>query len=118
MGRMDLPIVCTLTTDQLQERRVNVIEPIRKAAIKIQELPKGYAYTFQPQPDLLVRLEQLIDLERGCCRFLTFAIIANKETIRLEIIGPPVAKIMIADFFGDLNLFRQGLEAHDQNDSP
>jgi len=99
---MDLPIVCTLTTDQLQERRINVLEPIRNAAIKTEELPMGYAYTFQPQPDLLVRLAKLVDLERGCCRFLTFAIIANEETIRLEITGPPVAKMVIADFFGDL----------------
>ena len=114
---MDLPIVCTLTTDQLQERRVNIIEPIRNAAIKTEEISKGYAYTFHPQPDLLVRLAQLIDLERGCCRFLTFGIIANNETIRLEITGPPSAKMLIVDFFGDLNLFGQGLDAHDQNDS-
>lgn len=97
---MDLPIVCTLTTDQLHERRINILEPIRNAAIKTEELSKGYAYTFQPQPDLLVRLAQLIDLERGCCRFLTFAIIVDNETIRVEITGPPDAKGLIADFFG------------------
>ena len=58
--RMDLPIVCTLTTDQRRERRLNVLKPIRNAAIKTEELSKGYSYTFQPQPDLLVRLAQLV----------------------------------------------------------
>lgn len=98
--RMDLPIVCTLTTDQRRERRLNVLKPIRNAAIKTEELSKGYSYTFRPQPDLLVRLAQLVDLERGCCRFLTFVIIADNETIRLEVTGPPDAKVVIADFFG------------------
>jgi hypothetical protein len=51
---------------------------------------------------MLLDLAQLIELERQCCRFLTFrmVVVAAGDSIRLEITGPPVATNMIADLFG------------------
>jgi hypothetical protein len=96
---MELPIVCTLTEQQMRERRLKVLEPMRAAAITSEALPDGFAYTFEPQDGLIVQLAQLVDLERQCCRFLTFRIIASDETLRLEITGPRGAQEVIANFF-------------------
>ena len=96
---MDLRIVCTLTDQQLRERRLNVLEPLRNRAVQSEELSDGYAFTFQPHDGLLLQLSQLVELERECCRFLTFKIVADFQTIRLEVTGPPAAKTMIADLF-------------------
>lgn len=98
---MDLPILCTLTSEQLRERRLKVLEPIRSLVIKTEGLDEGYAYTFQPHDELLIRLAQLVGLERQCCQFLTFKIIANHDSLRLEVTGPEGAKSTITDFFGD-----------------
>jgi hypothetical protein len=96
---MDLPIVCTLTDQQLRERRLNVFEPLRDRSVQSEELIDGYAFTFQPQDGLLLQLSQLVELESECCRFLTFKIVADSQTIRLEVTGPQAAKRMIADLF-------------------
>src|SRR5262245_41106742 len=99
---MDIPIVCTLTETQLRERRRQVLEPFHAKTHRSEELPHGYAYTFEASNGLLVNLAELVDLERQCCRFLTFqlTVTAADNSIRLEITGPQKAKTTIAEFFG------------------
>src|SRR5262245_51743458 len=86
---MDLPIVCTLTEDQLQERRREVLTPLRDSVVKSEELADGYLYTFKPSPEMLMQLARLVDLERQCCRFLNFKIVttAGDDAVRLEVTG-------------------------------
>jgi hypothetical protein len=99
---MDLPIVCSLTAEQLQERRRTLLEPLRASVLQVESLLNGYAYTFPASSDLWMQLAQLVDVERQCCRFLSFRIeaTAGKNAMRLEISGTPEAKAVIADFFG------------------
>jgi hypothetical protein len=96
---MDLPIVCTLTEAELRERRQTTLATIREAAIDVTPMPDGYAYRFPAQSEMLFQLSRLVDLERQCCRFLTFRIIVEpgEQPIRLEVTGPPEAKPMIED---------------------
>jgi hypothetical protein len=101
-ARMDLPIVCTLSETELRERRRTVLESIRETAINATPTPNGYSYSFKPTPEILARLTSLVDLERQCCQFLTFTIVVEPlKPIRLEVSGPPEARAMIADFFGN-----------------
>ena len=98
---MNLPIVCTLTESQLGERRRAVLDPIRENAIDITAMSDGYAYRFKPTSELLSQLSNLVDLERQCCQFLTFKIVIEpQQPIKLEVTGPPEARVIIADFFG------------------
>jgi hypothetical protein len=99
---MELPIVCTLTEAELRDRRRTVLEPMKAAAMSSEELPDGYAYAFPASSEVLAQLSRAVDMESQCCRFLTFRIIvqAGKQPIRLEVIGGPQAKSVIADFFG------------------
>src|SRR5438552_6251667 len=101
---MDFPIVCTLTEAELRERRRTVLDPLRETAIDVRPLPGGYSYRFEATSDIFARLFSVIDLERRCCQFLTFKIVAEagNEEIGLEVTGPPGAKTIIADYFGDM----------------
>ncbi|HLJ29956.1 MAG TPA: hypothetical protein VKY85_24830 [Candidatus Angelobacter sp.] len=99
---MELPIACTLSEAEMRERRQTILDVVRGAALKVTELPLGYAYRFEPTSEVLTHLSQLVDLERQCCQFLTFKILveAGNQPICFEVTGPPEAKAMIADFFG------------------
>jgi hypothetical protein len=100
---MDLPIICTLTEEELRERRRTILDAVGKSALEVASLPDGYAYTFEASSEILSQLTRLIDLERQCCRFLTFKVIVqgNGQHIRLEVTGPPEAKPIIAEFLGN-----------------
>jgi hypothetical protein len=98
---MDLPILCTLSETDLQERRRTTLEPIRNSLIRVATLPDGYAYSFTPSSEIVARLAALVDLERQCCQFLAFRIVVEPgEPIRLDVTGPDGAQKVIADFFG------------------
>ena len=98
---MDLPVLCTLTQSELRERRRTILNSIRAEAVDVLALADGYAYRFKPNADVLSRLSKLVELESQCCQFLTFKIVvAPQQPITLEVSGPPGAKAMIADFFG------------------
>jgi hypothetical protein len=100
--RMKIPIACTLTEAEVQARRRTILESIRRVVRSVRSLPLGYAYHFDPDSGVMAQLARLVDLERTCCSFLTFRIMvdAGKQSICLEITGPPEAKAVIADFFG------------------
>jgi hypothetical protein len=99
---MDLPIVCTLSETELQKRRQAILKIVGEAALDSYAIPDGYRYRFKPQPEMLTQLARLIDLERQCCRFLTFKLVAEagEQPILLEVTGPPEAVAFLADLFG------------------
>jgi len=98
---MDLPVICTLTEEQLRERRAEILETFRANTHRVESIPGGYVYTFGESPTVLSDLAKLVGLERQCCQFLTFKIIVEPHAvIKLEISGPPEAGPTIAEFFG------------------
>ena len=99
---MDLPIICTLTEEELRKRREMFLDSLREASCDITPIPDGFSYAFKARPEVIAQLASLVELERQCCRFLTFRIVEEsaEHTVRLEITGPPEAKPVIADLFG------------------
>ena len=99
---MDLPIVCTLSEEQLQQRRRELLNHVKTSTVSARELPDGYAYELPPDPEILAMLARLIAVEHDCCRFLTFriSIEAGKDVAVFEVTGAPEAKSVIADFLG------------------
>jgi len=101
MDPLDLPIVCTLTEGELQDRRRTALDSIRESAVDVRETEEGYSFLFKPTSEVLARLANLVELERQCCAFLTFKIVVEpQQPITLEVTGPPESKRVIADFFG------------------
>ena len=97
----DLPIACSLTSPELQERRRLVLEKIRRGVLEIKELEDSYAYSFPSQGDWLRELAGLIDLERQCCPFLRFELIveADRGPLWLELTGPVGTKDFLRTTF-------------------
>ena len=96
-----LPIACTLSAPELQERRLNVLEKVRRAVLEVTELEDGYAYTFPSDSLWLAEVAGLIDLERQCCPFLRFrlTIEENGGSLLLEMTGPEGTKEFLASTF-------------------
>src|SRR4051812_13313369 len=99
---MELPIACTLTEKEFQERRRTILDFIHASATAIDTLTDGFSYTFNSDSETLRDIAHLVDLERQCCQFLTFRIVVEpREMLRLEVTGPPEAQSIITDYFGD-----------------
>jgi hypothetical protein len=97
----DLPIACSLTSTELQERRAGVLQQVRSAVVEVRELENGYAYSFPSTGDWLGQLAGLIDLERQCCPFLRFqlTIEAGGGPLWLEMTGPAGTKDFLTSIF-------------------
>jgi hypothetical protein len=102
---MEFPIVCSLTEGEMTQRRQTVLDAIKDAATRAEELQDGYADSFSASSEVLAQLSRLVEMERQCCQFLTFRIVveAGNKPIRLEVVGTPEAKPVIADFFGGVS---------------
>jgi hypothetical protein len=98
---MSLPISCSLTSAELQERRRTVLEKARRAVVEVKELADGYAYSFPSEGEWLHEVAGLIDLERQCCPFLRFRITveANGGPTWLEMTGPEGTKEFLTSTF-------------------
>jgi hypothetical protein len=72
----------------------------RRMQVRVTELPDGYAYSFAATREALLQVAQLVDLERGCCPFLSFKIVVESAgPMRLQVTGPGESKAVIADYF-------------------
>lgn len=101
MGIKSLPIACTLTTPELQERSTTVLQKVRRAVLEVRELEDGYAYTFPSASEWLSEVAGLIDIERQCCPFLRFRLTVeeNGGKLLLEITGPEGTKEFLLNTF-------------------
>ena len=93
----DSPIACSLTKEELVERRRNVSKRLETKRLELRELPDGLAFRFAPSSEELLALVQIIDLERQCCPFLTFRLTIEPQQgpVWLELTGPPGTREML-----------------------
>jgi hypothetical protein len=97
----NLPIACSLTAPELQERRTTVLQKVRRAVIEIKELENGYSYSVPSTSEWLGELASLVELERQCCPFLQFrlTVAANGGPLSLEMTGPEGTKEFLLNTF-------------------
>jgi len=97
----DLPVACSLTGPELQERRSRLLEKVAAAMQEVKELENGFAYRFPPDEDWIQVLANLIALERQCCPFLEFDLRLGpgQGPIWLELTGPEGAKEFLTTLF-------------------
>ena len=90
-------VACKLTGPELQKRKQEVLQSLRKAVLERHELSDGYKYKFAGSDEMLDKLVAFIKSERSCCTFFTFNlhIEDNKTPISLYITGPDGAKEFI-----------------------
>jgi hypothetical protein len=97
----NLPIACSLSESEFQERRNGLIRRAGEAVLEVKELAEGYAYRFPPDQRWFIELANLVSLERQCCPFLKFSIQLGpgEGPIWLEISGPPGTKDFLNSLF-------------------
>lgn len=101
MKKTSLPVACSLTEAELQERRSLVLQKLRLAVAEIKELSEGYAYRFPSDDALIAEVAQLVSLERRCCPFLRFGLTVEPGDgpVWLEMSGPQGTKDFLASVF-------------------
>src|SRR5262245_24466703 len=98
---VSLPIACSLTSTELQERRLTVLQKLRDAVLEFKELGDGYAYSFASGGNRFKELAEMIDLERQCCPFLQFRLTVEPGNgpLRLDVTGPAGTKEFLLNTF-------------------
>jgi len=110
----DVPVACLLTEPELRKRRRTVLADLKAAWLEVRDLADGYAFRFAPSSQQLVALAEVIDLERQCCPFLRFRLIAEPSggPLWLELTGPNGTREMLAHELGLVDeLFPEQLRA-------
>ena len=75
----DIPIVCTLSEDDMTRRRDGVLADLTAHAGEVNELADGYELRFPGTPEWVAKLTQFITDERACCAFFTFELVFEPE---------------------------------------
>jgi len=102
MNQSDLPIVCSLTPEALQARRLGLLSELLELAEGRDALAEGMRLRFSATPTALSAIAQAVEAERHCCRFLRFSITVEPDNgpIVLELTGPRGTGEFLAGLFG------------------
>ncbi|MGH9971292.1 MAG: hypothetical protein ACREBG_26350 [Pyrinomonadaceae bacterium] len=100
MINVNLPVACSLSGSELQERRRDVLQRVKDVVAEVRELEDGFLYRFSPEARF-AELASLVELEHQCCPFLAFRITVEPGAgpISLELTGPPGTKDFLKELF-------------------
>ena len=89
-----IPIACTLSEEQLTERKDGALATLMAQCEQTDELDDGYALRFPGSAEIVSELAQFIAFERDCCSFFTFELICTPEQgpVTLRLRGPAGVK--------------------------
>lgn len=89
----EMPIVCTLTTPELRERRAGLLRRVRERLEEARPLAggDGYELRFPGDEETVAEVLELVRLESRCCAFLRFRVTLEPGggAVTLEVSGPP-----------------------------
>src|SRR4051812_32309267 len=92
-------IACNLTamTPSQRQRHEEILTYLRGAVKEVEELLDGYAFRYEPNPDLVMVAAEFITLESQCCPFFSFAlgVGSGNGPVWLRVTGPEEAKSFI-----------------------
>jgi hypothetical protein len=96
-----IPIVCTLSADQLAQRREHVIKELFQKTLERRELQDGFEFVFPSSEAVLAEVVEFVAFERKCCRFLSFEVAfePGEGPIHLRLLGCEDAKDVIRQIF-------------------
>lgn len=100
-------IYCTLTPEEQRTRRSEVRATIVPRVTAVTSLADGLRFEFGSNKGLRDLVQEFIELEQGCCSFLTFSLSPPEEELSLQIKGPPDAAHII-------EMFRRTAQGEDQ----
>lgn len=98
-----IPVACSLTPGEQDERRSTVLAQLRRAMEHTEERPEGFAYRFGGGEGVVEQVAAVIALERQCCPFLRFVLTAEpgRGPVWLEVTGPEGTREFLGTMFAD-----------------
>jgi hypothetical protein len=82
----ELPVIaCSLTAEELPERRRRWLALTDRALAGRTATPHGVRLTFRAARGVEDELRALAELERDCCGFAAFAVAASHDQVTLDI---------------------------------
>ncbi len=94
-------ILSALSPDE-RSRRQHLAHDLRGMVTGLRELDDGFAFALRPSDDAWMAAAEFVSLERRCCPFLEFALLApsgdSGSTLRLT--GRPGVKDFLRDELG------------------
>lgn len=90
MTRSDVPVLCTLTPEALEARRLGLLSELANRSEDYERLLDGIRLRFAATSETLTTIARAVEAERHCCRFLRFSITVEPDggPILLELKGP------------------------------
>jgi hypothetical protein len=90
-----LPIVCTLTADEVPAR-LDQIRAVSREALRVKTTTGTHAVlSFDPAPGVRERLAAIVTAESKCCAFLTMTLADEPDAITLAIDAPDGAEAVL-----------------------
>lgn len=95
----ELPIVCTLSPNDLQQRQGALLPGLIARAEERTDLADGYRWRFAASAGLLAAIAAAIEAERCCCQFLRFNVTAEPGLgpVWLDVTGPAGTREFLED---------------------
>jgi hypothetical protein len=93
----DLPIVCTLSTDEFP-KRLSEMAALGRAALIDSRVDATHArLRFADRADVRDRVEAIVAAESHCCAFLRMRVSDAPGAVVLEIDAPEGAEVVLAE---------------------
>jgi hypothetical protein len=98
LASQEIPIVCTLSAEELNVRREEITRNVLGGVQEVVELPDGYAVRFPGDAGWAEKLLAFIVGERACCAFFTFELVFEPQQgpLWLRLRGPEGTKEVVA----------------------
>ena len=96
----ELPVIaCSLTADELPERRRRWVALTDEALAGRAPIEGGVRLTFRAGPKVEREVRELAALERDCCGFATFEVVSSPEEVTLEVTSSPEGVKAVRELF-------------------
>ncbi|MCD9025078.1 hypothetical protein [Cohnella silvisoli] len=101
----EIPIACCHTVFTKDERSVykDIWSELEKRRLAVTEVQAGFEYQFPGDLETLRLVNEWVSMERKCCPFLTFTVIASSEDepVFLQLTGNEEAKAFLRSEIND-----------------
>ena len=96
----ELPVIaCSLGPAEMPERQARWRALMERALAGRGEIPQGLRLDFRPEPGVEEELRALAELERDCCGFAGFEVIADRDRVTLQVTSAGNGLAVVRELF-------------------
>ena len=88
-------VSCSLSKDELKLKRDSLIPGLFDKADEVLETNNGFCFHLKRREGVLSEMVNLIEEESFCCSFLEYVLSVKRESVFLEVSGPPGSKELL-----------------------